>query len=181
MNIEMMETAFIVSQKSTCCSYRVGCVIEKDGAIISTGFNGVPNGKKTCCEHAHEQGWLVHVPSSMKYTLDRNQRPLHSEWSAKNEVHAEINAIMNCAKNGVSLFGASMWCTASPCPDCCKAIANSGIAKLYYCDAYDRGDQKWKDILDGLVEVEQVDKNKLKNINFNKVETQFFGFFKILK
>lgn len=177
MNIEMMETAFLVSQKSTCCSYRVGCVIEKDGIIISTGFNGVPRGKKTCCEHAYDEKWLIKNGASMLHSLDQNKRPLHSEWSSKNEVHAEINAIMNCAKNGVSLLGANMWCTASPCPDCAKAIANSGISKLYYCDGYDRGAQNWKDILEGLVEVEQVSRNELRNVNFDKIKTQFFEFF----
>lgn len=178
MNSKMMESAYLISQQSTCCSVRVGCIIEKNGAIISSGYNGVPQGKKTCCKHAHDENWLLHLPQRGHhiYTLNQEKRPLHSAWSAKNEVHAEINAIMNCAKNGISLLGANMWCTASPCPDCAKAIANSGIKKLYFCEAYDRGDNEWKNVLNGLVEIEQVDKYRLYNVDFNQVKTQFFDF-----
>lgn len=163
----LMQHAYLVSQNSTCCSWKVGCIIEKDGRIISSGYNGVPKGKQHCCDHAHSEGWLKDG------LLDPEKRPLHSAWSDKNEVHAEINAIMFAAKAGISIEGANMWCTASPCPHCAKAIANSGIKKLYFCEQYDRNAvSNWDDILIGTVEIEQIDKEKLNMLNFDTVKNR---------
>ena len=60
----------------------------------------------------------------------KEHRAAHSAWSKVNEIHAELNAILFAARNGSSIDGATMYVTLSPCPDCAKAIAQSGIKKL---------------------------------------------------
>lgn len=138
-----MQIAYLIAKNSKCVSWKVGALIEKDGRIISTGFNGTPAGQENCSCHAHKSGWLDDEGKMIP-----EKRPEHSAWSHKNEIHAELNAILFAARSGVSIEGASMWCTASPCPDCAKAIANSGIKHIYYCDTYDRnGGRDWADIL----------------------------------
>ncbi len=51
-------------------------------------------------------------------------------------VHAEANAIIQAAKNGVQIDGAELYTTASPCWPCFKLIANAGIARIYYGEFY---------------------------------------------
>ena len=53
----VLQIAYLVSQESKCCSWKVGAVIEKNGRIISTGYNGSPAGGVNCCDYAAEQGW----------------------------------------------------------------------------------------------------------------------------
>ena len=59
----VLQIAYLVSQESKCCSWKVGAVIEKNGRIISTGYNGSPAGGVNCCDHADEKGWLAKKPS----------------------------------------------------------------------------------------------------------------------
>ena len=58
----VLQIAYLVSQESKCCSWKVGAVIEKNGRIISTGYNGSPSGGVNCCDHAAEQGWIGEIP-----------------------------------------------------------------------------------------------------------------------
>ncbi|MBT5323050.1 MAG: dCMP deaminase, partial [Campylobacteraceae bacterium] len=71
---------------SKCVSKQVGAVIVKDGRILSTGYNGTPPGHTNCCDH-----W------NGKYTKD------HHEWSKTYEIHAEMNAIIWAAREGISI------------------------------------------------------------------------------
>ncbi|MGC7986150.1 hypothetical protein ACP3XM_25225, partial [Salmonella enterica] len=59
-----LQIAYLISQESKCCSWKVGAVIEKNGRIISTGYNGSPAGGVNCCDHAEDKGWLVKKPGS---------------------------------------------------------------------------------------------------------------------
>ena len=52
-------------------------------------------------------------------------------------IHSEMNALLQCALDGVSPAGAALYCTASPCFDCSKAIIRAGIIKVIYGQAYD--------------------------------------------
>lgn len=159
-----MQIAYLIAQNSKCVSWKVGALIEKDGRIISTGYNGTPKGQCNCSTHAKAQGWV-----DEEGKLIQEQRPKHSEWSGKNEIHAEINAILFAARNGVSIDGANMWCTASPCPDCAKAIANSGIEHIFYCDTYDRnGGREWANILKNAgIGVTRIPKALLTDLNWS--------------
>lgn len=166
-----LQIAYLISQESKCCSWKVGAVIEKDGRIISTGYNGSPAGGTNCCDHAEEQGWTKLVRNEMtnkhRLVLAKEHRPAHSEWSAKNEIHAELNAILFAARKGSSIEGATLYCTASPCPDCTKAISQSGIKKVVYAERYDRSPDNWADILlEAGIEVVEYQRNNLRSLNW---------------
>lgn len=173
-----LQIAYLISQESKCCSWKVGAVIEKDGRIISTGYNGSPAGGVNCCDHASEQGWLKNIKDinvlggtyKNRLVLAKEHRPAHSEWSSKNEIHAELNAILFAARKGSSIEGATLYCTASPCPDCTKAIAQSGIKKVVYAEKYDRSPDNWADILvEAGIEVIEYNRVNLKSLNWEHI------------
>lgn len=170
-----LQIAYLISQESKCCSWKVGAVIEKDGRIISTGYNGSPAGGTNCCDHAESQGWMKMKPREAWETkapmvLAKEHRPAHSEWSAKNEIHAELNAILFAARKGSSIEGATLYCTASPCPDCTKAISQSGIKKVVYAERYDRSPDNWADILlEAGIEVVEYQRNNLRSLNWENI------------
>lgn len=177
-----LEIAYIISQSSKCCSWRVGALIEKNGRIISTGYNGSPAGAVNCCDHAEKEGWVgvrKHNGTGLrqegliptKKVLLKEHRPAHSAWSAKNEIHAELNAILFAARNGMSIEGATMYVTLSPCGDCAKAIAQSGIKKVVFSELYDRSTPDWSDILkESGVEVFQIPRRSLSHINWSQIK-----------
>lgn len=171
-----MQIAYLVSQESKCVSWKVGAVIAKNGRIISTGYNGSPAGGVNCCDHAQKEGWTTstydpippHVNRTVLKTECRND---HSAWSARNEIHAELNAILYAAKNGLAIDGATMYVTLSPCNNCAKAIAQSGIKQLVYSETYDRIQPGWDSILkEAGIEVFQVGKQKLQQLNWTSVQ-----------
>jgi len=92
----------------------VGAVIVRDRTILSTGYNGSIRGMPHCDEVGHmmENGHCVAT------------------------VHAEANAILQAAKNGVRIDGATLYTTASPCWPCFKLIANSGCVRIVYGEFY---------------------------------------------
>ena len=79
---------------SKCVSKQVGAVIVKDGRILSTGYNGTPAGFINCCDHWNNE-----------YTAE------HHEWSKTYEIHAEMNAIIWAAREGISIEGATIYVT----------------------------------------------------------------------
>ena len=109
-----------LASASKCVSKQVGAVIVKDGRILSTGYNGTPTGFKNCCEH-----W------DNKYTSE------HHEWSKTYEIHAEMNALIWAAREGISINGATIYVTLEPCSDCSKNIIASGIKRIVYDKAYE--------------------------------------------
>lgn len=82
---------------------------------------------------------------------------------------------MFAARNGSSIEGATMYVTLSPCPDCAKAIAQSGIKKLVYCETYDKNKPGWDDILRNAgIEVFNVPKKNLNKLNWENIN-EFCG------
>lgn len=174
-----LQIAYLVSQESKCVSWKVGAVIEKNGRIIATGYNGSPAGGKNCCDHAEEKGWIgsssISTGLNNSYTINRigllkSHREEHSAWAAKHEIHAELNAIIFAARNGISIEGGTMYVTLSPCPDCAKAIAQSGIKTLVYAETYDRNAPGWDQILiDSGIQVIKYEKSKLKLLDWHEI------------
>lgn len=109
-----MNIARQAATRSTCDRKQVGAVIVRDKTILSTGYNGSIRGMPHCDEVGHlmEGGHCVAT------------------------VHAEANAIIQAAKNGVRIDGAELYTTASPCWNCFKLLANAGIGKVYYGEFY---------------------------------------------
>ena len=109
-----MNIARQAATRSTCDRKHVGAVIVRDKTILSTGYNGSIRGMPHCDDVGHlmQAGHCVAT------------------------VHAEANAIIQAAKNGVRIEGAEIYTTASPCWDCFKLVANAGIRTVYYGEFY---------------------------------------------
>ena len=117
-----MQIAELVATRSTCLRRSVGAVIVKNKRILATGYNGAPSGVR----HCREVGCLrekLQVESGKMHELCRG-------------IHAEQNAIIQAAYHGVSVKGASLYCTNRPCSICAKMIINAGIKKIYYQSGY---------------------------------------------
>ena len=117
-----MDITFLVAKRSTCLRRAVGALIVKDKRILSTGYNGAPTGIKHCIETGCLREKL-NVPSGEKHELCRG-------------IHAEQNAIIQAALHGVSIKGATLFCTNLPCSICAKMIINAGISTIYYQSGY---------------------------------------------
>jgi dCMP deaminase len=117
-----MEIAEVVAKRSTCLRNNVGAVIVRDKRILSTGYNGAPRDM----EHCLEIGCIrdqQNIASGTKHELCR-------------AVHAEQNAIIQSALHGVSVEGATLYCTHQPCILCAKMIINSKIKRVVYSNKY---------------------------------------------
>jgi dCMP deaminase len=118
-----MKIAAIVAERATCSRAKIGAVIVKDKNIIATGYNGSPAGHPHCTD----VGCLVYV--------SRNPDG-EEEENCFRTIHAEINAIAQAAKHGVSIDNADIYITASPCYHCLKTLVNCGIKTIYYSKPY---------------------------------------------
>jgi dCMP deaminase len=113
-NNYFMQIAKVAATRSTCARKNVGAVIVRDRMIIATGYNGSVRGLEHCTDAGHmmEDGHCVRT------------------------VHAELNAIIQAARHGVRVEGASIYVTASPCWPCFCALANAGIQTIYFGEFY---------------------------------------------
>ncbi len=117
-----MDITRLVATRSTCLRRQVGAILVKGRNILATGYNGVPSG----ITHCDVEGCLrvrLNVPSGERHELCRG-------------LHAEQNAIIQAARHGVNIDGATLYCTTMPCIICTKMIINAGIAKVVYGEGY---------------------------------------------
>ena len=122
-----IEIAEKISEQSTCCRLKVGCILVNDGRIISIGYNGSPSNTEHCENHFSKE--------DMKdYSAFRKN---HHEWSDMHELHAETNAILFAAKEGISTKNSILYVTDSPCIHCAKIIVSAGIKQVIYKNKYD--------------------------------------------
>ena len=117
-----MDITELVAQRSTCLRRHVGAILVRDKRIITTGYNGAPSRIKHCLDIGclREQ---MGVPSGERHELCRG-------------LHAEQNAIIQAAIHGVSIVGATLYCTNMPCSICTKMLINSQIKGIYYKEGY---------------------------------------------
>jgi dCMP deaminase len=121
-----IKIAALVSERSTCLRHHVGAIIVKDRRVLTTGYNGAPAGTKDCLELGCLRNAL-NIPSGERHEICR-------------AIHAEQNAIIQAAKHGEDVSGATIYCTHSPCIICAKMIINAGIKKIItYSDYPDIG------------------------------------------
>lgn len=96
---------------SHCTRKKVGCLIVKDGMIISDGYNGTPAGFDNSCENIDgETHWFV--------------------------LHAEANAILKVAKSTNNCVDSTLYLTLSPCKDCSKLILQAGVKRVVFMTSY---------------------------------------------
>jgi len=141
-----LEMAEVLSKESHCVSRKVGALIVKDERIVSIGYNGTPAGYVNCDDEFNLRG------------------PQHSKWSSKYEIHAEMNAILYAAKNGIKVHGSTLYCTLQPCWQCSKNIIQAGVQKVVFSKKYPRLKNENKEIINFLKE-NGVCVNHLKKFN----------------
>jgi dCMP deaminase len=117
-----MDIARLVASRSTCLRRQVGAVMVKSKHVLATGYNGTPTG----ITHCDETGCLrdqLKVASGERHELCRG-------------LHAEQNAIIQAARHGIDINGATLYCTHSPCIICSKMLINAGIEQIVYIHGY---------------------------------------------
>ncbi len=121
----MMGMAQLVSTWSSCykVNRKVGAVIVKDKRILTTGYNGAGSGISSCVDRGFCLREQMNIPSGTRHEICY-------------AVHAEQNAIIQAAKLGVSVQGATLYCTHQPCSICAKMIINSGITRVVFDEGY---------------------------------------------
>lgn len=109
-----MAQASLLSLRSTCTRLEVGATLVKDKRIIAGGYNGSVSGDDHCIDHGC-------------YVVDNH---------CIRTIHAEMNALLQCAKLGVSTNGAEIYVTHFPCLQCTKSILQAGITTIHYLNNY---------------------------------------------
>lgn len=111
-----------VATRSTCLRRAVGAILVHDKRIIASGYNGGPTGLAHCLDIGCLRERLG-IPSGQQHELCRG-------------IHAEQNAIIQAARYGVSIEGATLYCTTQPCTQCTKMLINAGITEIVYAEGY---------------------------------------------
>lgn len=104
------QLAELTATRSSCKRLNVGCLLVKDNRIVSQGYNGFLPG----CPHT-------------SYIVNGHE---------VGTIHAEQNAIIDCAKRGVSCNECIAYITHYPCLNCCKLLLASGIKQINYMNDY---------------------------------------------
>lgn len=110
----IMEIAAVVAHRATCPRASVGAVLVRDTVPISWGYNGAARSSP----HCRDVGCDIQVVDGRE--------------SCQRAVHAEMNAIINAARQGASTVGCTLVCTHAPCRRCADAIIQSGISRVVY-------------------------------------------------
>ena len=104
------ELTLLTATRSPCQRLHVGCILVKNNRIIAQGYNG--------------------------YLPGAEHKPLMRDGHEMGTVHAEQNAIADCAKRGVSCNDCTAYITHYPCINCMKILCASGISKIKYINDY---------------------------------------------
>jgi len=120
-----MDVARLVASWSSCYQKdrQVGCVVVKNKRILATGYNGAPSGIENCKEKEECLRQVEKIKSGTQ----------HEKCYA---THAEQNALVQAARMGIPIEGATLYCTHQPCVICSKLIINSGIHRIVYEHPY---------------------------------------------
>lgn len=132
------------SSMSTCLTRQVGAIVVRDKRLIASGFNGTVARAAHCneggcdrCARRYAEKALVKYGKGLGALIPTE--PTVGSAGSLHEcvcVHAEINAIGQCARYGSPTLGARMYCTTKPCLDCAKAAAAAGITEIVWLDDY---------------------------------------------
>ncbi len=112
-----------VATWSSCIRRQVGAIIVRENRVMATGYNGAPAGVETCVARGECMREKLNIPSGT-----------HAELCYA--AHAEQNAIIQAARYGIGIDGATLYCTHQPCVICAKMIINAGISRVVYKEGY---------------------------------------------
>ncbi|MCX8196809.1 MAG: dCMP deaminase family protein [Candidatus Micrarchaeota archaeon] len=145
-DVYFMNIAKVVASRSNCLKRHVAAVIVKDKRIISTGYNGTPRGIRNCNEGG--------CPRCSSFA-DSGTKLEECVCS-----HAEENAIVQAAYHGISIKGATLYSTFSPCLICTKMIINAGISEVIYNADYPLGEAPLKLLKEAGITVRKISLEK---------------------
>ncbi|WP_077327094.1 ComE operon protein 2 [Virgibacillus siamensis] len=134
-NQYFMAQSHLLALRSTCTRLMVGATIVREKRIIAGGYNGSVSGSVHCIDEGC-------------YVIDGH---------CVRTVHAEANALLQCAKFGVPTEGAEIYVTHFPCLQCCKQIIQAGIKTIYYAADYKNHPYALELFKDAGVETEKVE------------------------
>lgn len=106
-----------VGKRATCDRGRSGCVLVKDKRIIATGYVGSPSGLEHCDQAGHDMRKVFDDAGNITQHCVRT-------------LHAEQNALLQAAKFGTAVEGATLYCKMTPCRTCAMMIINAGIKRV---------------------------------------------------
>lgn len=109
-----MLQAVLLSLRSTCTRLSVGAILVRDQRMIAGGYNGSVSGDKHCIDDGC-------------YMVDGH---------CLRTIHAEMNAVLQCAKFGIPTDGAELYVTDFPCLQCTKMLLQAGVKKIHYLRNY---------------------------------------------
>lgn len=133
-NEYFFEVVNTVARRATCDRGKSGCVIVKDNAILTTGYVGSAPNQEHCDIVGHQ---FVEIQD-----LDKDLQKVGSlHRHCIRTIHAEMNAILQAAKMGISLEGSELYCSMTPCINCTMAIIRVGIKKVYCLKRYYKSEQ----------------------------------------
>ena len=124
IHIVYLEMLSSLASLSYAKKKKVAAIITRDTRIISVGYNGMPSGMSNDCEERIYEDEDYNKPWILK--------------TKPEVIHAEANAVLFAAKNGLSTNGCSIYITMSPCIECAKMIIQSGISHVYYKEQYSK-------------------------------------------
>jgi len=160
-----METAIAWSKLSYCKRGQVGAVISLKDRTTIPAYNGTISGTENNCEYTCT---ICNGKGTVNLILTNNTTRIkcdkcNGKGIITNDftLHAEANAITHAAKEGISLDGTTIYVTKSPCKECSKLIAQSGIKRVVFKDKYK--DTSGLDFLRSLNTVEVIDYSDIEN------------------
>ena len=112
----------VVAIRSTCNRGRSGAVLVRDNKIIATGYVGSTPGEPHCDDVGHEMITIEHI--------DKKNLSVHRSEHCDRTLHAEENAILQCAEFGIAAKGSTLYCTMVPCFRCARRIVRVGIVRV---------------------------------------------------
>ena len=120
-----IELADTIGEWSSCFKEdrHVGAVVVRNKRILTTGYNGAPAGIRSCAEKGECMRLKLGIPSGTRHELCY-------------AVHAEQNAIIQAARYGINIAGASIYINTQPCVVCAKMIINADIEEIIYQNPY---------------------------------------------
>lgn len=119
-----MNIAVAVRKRANCCGRRVGAVLVRNERIVSTGYNGTPEGMTNC-----EDGGCVRCSDADMYKAGEG-------YDVCICVHAEQNALLSAARFGIAVEGAIIYTTIRPCFGCAKELLQARVLGIRFLHSW---------------------------------------------
>lgn len=152
-----------MAEESKCVKAKVGAIMVKDGRIISSGVNGSPSGHINCCDIYNQKD---------SCDINHPEYDIHKQWSAENEIHAEVNALTKAGALDELQDKFYIFVNKMPCKQCQKMLALYRPIAVYYYDEIDTIDQ---DSILNKVGVANINVAKLENKTKRKNDYEEIG------